>query len=207
MMDVRGMTKMTKGRSAMATMVLAAVVSSGCATGAAQPATPDQVPEWRPPTQSAHAGWCYAVQADDWSPTLVERFPELEGFSMPEVVYLGLEQEHGAMDAGVTTGNEELAWENAREARWLGEQPFDNEPWAFDHAHWWQMDDGSYRIGFAGSYLFWVGFEARRTPSGLEGVFRYWSEDAPSEASEPEVMVGASLELVNCRTTPFVIFD
>ncbi len=207
MKDAQGMWTMTKMRSAPVAILLAAVVSGGCATAGSPPASPDQPPEWRPPTQSAYTGWCYTVSADDWSPTLVERFPELEGFSMPEVVYLGLEQEHGAMAAGVNTGNEELAWEDAREARWIGEEPFDNEPWAFDHAHWWQMDDGSYRIGFAGSHQFWIGFEAHRTPNGLDGVFRYWGQESLGEASEPEVVVGAFLELTDCRSTPFVMLD
>ena len=147
------------------------------------------------------------MNADDWSPNLVDRFPELEGFSMPEVIYLGLEQDHGDMAPGVNTGNEELAWSDAREARWIGRQPFDNEPWACDHAQWGQMDDGSYRIGFAGSYQFWVGFEAQRTSNGLEGVFRYWGQDALGEASEPEVVVGASLDLINCLGTPFVVME
>lgn len=207
MMDAQWMKTMMMGRGAAAAMMVAALVSTGCATTASPATSPEQAPEWRPPTQTAYAGWCYAVSADDWSPTLVDRFPELEGFSMPTVVYLGLEQEHGAMAAGINTGNEELAWEDAREARWIGEEPFDNEPWAFDHAHWWQMDDGSYRIGFGGSYLFWVGFEARRTDDGLEGVLRYWGQETDGEASEPEVMVGASLELIDCKGTPFVVMD
>jgi hypothetical protein len=200
MMDAQWMWTMMKGRSGPAAMMLAVVVAGGCATPAA---SPDQAPDWRPQIQAAYTGWCYAVEADDWSPNLVDRFPELEGFSMPRVVYLGLEQDHGAMGAGVSTGNEELSWEDAREARWIGDQPFDNEPWAFDHAHWWQMDDGSYRIGFAGSYQFWVGFEAQRTPSGLEGVFRYWGQESLAEAGEPEVVVGASLDRIDCTGTPF----
>lgn len=206
MVDSRWMWMKMKGRTAAAAMIMAAVVATGCATPRTA-ATPNQSPDWNPPTSSAYPGWCYSVQADTWSPSLVDRFPELEGFSMPTVMYLGLETEHGAMDAGIDTGNEELPWENAREARWIGEQPFQNEPWAFDHAHWWQMDDGSYRIGFAGSYLFWIGFEAHQTENGLEGVFRYYSRDAVGEASEPEVMVNAALEHVSCSDTPFVVIE
>jgi hypothetical protein len=195
----------TRGAALAGTMV-AVVATAGCAP-AARTAAPDQRPEPMAPTQAAYSGWCYNVQSDGWSPSLVDRFPELEGFSMPKVVYLGPEAEHGSMAAGIDTGREELFWSDAREARWMGETPFDNEPWAFDHAHWWQMDDGSYRIGFAGSYLFWVGFEATATENGLEGTFRYWSLETLGEGGEPEVEFGAALDLVDCIDTPLVVID
>lgn len=187
-------------------MPFAALVATACMSGV-QTAPPDRAPLPMAPTSAEYDGWCYRVQADSWSPSLVDRFPELEGFSMPTVVYLGPESEHGEMASGIDTGREELAWGDAREARWIGETPFDNEPWAFDHAHWWQMDDGSYRIGFAGSYLFWVGFEAAPTEHGLEGSFRYWGLESLGEGDEPEVEVGAALSLVDCRDTPFVVVD
>jgi len=205
-MDTMGMWTTMKSRSAPAAMALAAVLSTGCAT-ATQTASPNEAPGYVAPTAANFNGWCYEVQAEEWSPTLVDRFPELEGFSMPTVVYLDMDGDHHDLDGNVDTGRELLPWSEAREARWIGEQPFDNEPWAFDHAHWWQMEDGSYRVGYAGSYLFWVGFEAIPTESGLEGIFRYWGLDALGEAVDPEIEMSASLSLVDCRTTPLVVID
>jgi len=201
-------TRMKRGGgSRMVAAVLAAAVTvTGCAT-AQPPASPDEVPDYKPPTAASFDGWCYTVEAEDWSPSLVERFPELDGFTMPTVVYLGTEQHHRDLPGHVDNGRENLPWSGAREARWVGETPFDNEPWAFDHAHWWRLDDGSYRVGFAGSYLFWVGFEAVPTENGLEGIFRYWGLDALGEAVEPEVEMSASLGVVDCRDTPLVVIQ
>lgn len=186
-------------------MIVAAAVSTACA-GIPAPG-PDAAPEQIPPTSDAHTGTCYTVAISGWDAAAAARAPHLANFELPSVVYLHPERDHEDMEGGVDTGNRDLLWRDAKEARWISDGEYPSTPWAFGHAHWWQTEDARYHVGFAGGGDFWVGFEALPSTEGMTGVFRYFSDDALGETAEPELEVGARLVTVDCLDTPLVIFE
>ncbi len=194
------------GRSALrAAMLVAAMVSTGCAAGSMAP-PPDAAPTELMPTMAGHPGRCYTVNLTGMNASMISGASELRGFSAPKYIYLDTHRRHTEMLGSASNGTEELPWADSREARWMADQPYPNSPTPFGHAHWWEMNDATIRMGFASVGQYWVGFDARPTTEGLAGVFQFWNGEEMSEASAPSFEVSSTMALVDCRETPMVVF-